>query len=46
MIGRIEIDRIRAEAEQRPDFEITTFHDAILSNGAVPLGTLRELVLG
>jgi uncharacterized protein (DUF885 family) len=45
MIGRIEIDRIRAEAEQRPDFEIKAFHDAVLSNGMVPLGTLRRLVL-
>lgn len=46
MIGRIEIDRIRRESEQRPDFEIKAFHDAVLSNGMVPLGTLRNLVLG
>lgn len=46
MIGRLEIDRIRRDAEQRPDFEIKAFHDAVLSNGMVPLGTLRELVLG
>ena len=46
MIGRMEIDRIRHEAEQRPDFEIKAFHDAVLSHGMVPLGTLRELVLG
>ncbi|MDH3250283.1 MAG: DUF885 domain-containing protein [Acidimicrobiia bacterium] len=45
MIGRIEIDRIRREAEQRPDFEIKAFHDAVLENGMVPLGTLRSLVL-
>jgi uncharacterized protein (DUF885 family) len=46
MIGRIEIDRIRRDSEQRADFEIKSFHDAVLSNGMVPLGTLRELVLG
>ncbi len=46
MIGRIELDRVRREAEQRPDFEIKAFHDAVLSNGMVPMGTLRSLVLG
>ena len=46
MIGRLEIDRIRSEAEQRPGFEIKAFHDAVLSHGMVPLGTLRDLVLG
>jgi uncharacterized protein (DUF885 family) len=46
MIGRLEIDGIRAEAEQRPDFEIKAFHDAVLRHGAVPMKTLRRLVLG
>lgn len=46
MIGRIEIDRVRNTAEQRPGFEIKAFHDAVLSNGMVPLSTLRDLVLG
>jgi uncharacterized protein (DUF885 family) len=46
MIGRLEIDRIRREAEERSDFDIKAFHDAVLSNGMVPLETLRELVLG
>ncbi len=46
MIGRLEIDRLRAEAEQRPGFDIKAFHDAVLAKGMVPLGTLRRLVLG
>ena len=46
MMGRLEIDRIRREAEQQPGFDIKTFHDRVLGNGMVPLGTLRRLVLG
>ncbi len=46
MIGRIEIDRIRRDAERSPDFDIKVFHDAVLTNGMVPLRTLRDLVLG
>jgi uncharacterized protein (DUF885 family) len=44
-MGRLEIDRIRSEAEQRPDFDIKTFHDSVLGHGMVPLATLRRLVL-
>ena len=46
MIGRIEIQAIRAEAEARPGFDIREFHDALLRFGPVPLPTLRRLVLG
>lgn len=46
MIGRLEIQAIRAEAEKRPGFDIREFHDQVLRNGAVPLSTLRTLVLG
>jgi uncharacterized protein (DUF885 family) len=46
MIGRIEINAIRAEAESRPGFDIRDFHDALLRYGPVPLPTLRRLVLG
>lgn len=45
MIGRLEIDRIRHQAEQSEDFEIKAFHDAVLRHGAVPMGTLERLVL-
>jgi len=46
MIGRIEIQAIRAEAEARPGFDIRDFHDTVLRYGSVPLPTLRRLVLG
>jgi uncharacterized protein (DUF885 family) len=43
MIGRIEIERLRAEAEQRlgKRFDIRAFHDRVLEDGSVPLGLLR-----
>ena len=46
MIGRLEIQRIRAEAEQRlgDRFDIRQFHDTVLASGAVPLPLLRQLV--
>jgi uncharacterized protein (DUF885 family) len=46
MIGRLEILAVRAEAEVLPGFDIKTFHDLVLRYGAVPLPTLRALVLG
>jgi uncharacterized protein (DUF885 family) len=46
MIGRIEIQAIRAEAQARPGFDIREFHDSLLRYGPVPLPTLRRLVLG
>jgi uncharacterized protein (DUF885 family) len=45
MIGRLELDDMRAEAAQNPDFDIRTFHDRVLAHGMVTLGTLREIVL-
>ena len=46
MIGRLEIDRLRAEAARRPDFDLAAFHDTTLSHGSIPLPTLRTLILG
>jgi uncharacterized protein (DUF885 family) len=46
MIGRIEIQAIRTEAEARPGFDIREFHDSLLRYGPVPLPTLRRLILG
>jgi uncharacterized protein (DUF885 family) len=46
MVGRLEIDRIRAEAERRPGFDIAAFHDHLLGHGMVPLPTLGRIVLG
>jgi uncharacterized protein (DUF885 family) len=46
MIGRLEIMRMRAEAERRlgAGFDITGFHDTVLGSGLVPLGTLDRMV--
>jgi uncharacterized protein (DUF885 family) len=46
MVGRIEIDRIRTDAEARGDFDIVGFHDDVLGHGMVSLPTLRRIVLG
>jgi uncharacterized protein (DUF885 family) len=48
MIGRLEIDRIRGEAERRLSsrFRPAGFHDAVLANGTVPLDVLAENVAG
>jgi uncharacterized protein (DUF885 family) len=45
-IGQREIERLRAELTARDgsDFDIRTFHDAVLGHGSLPLATLaREL---
>jgi uncharacterized protein (DUF885 family) len=44
--GQLELLRIRGEAQERlgAAFDIRGFHDAILSNGALPLPTLGEVV--
>ncbi len=44
MVGRLEIERLRAEAEARlgKGFDIRGFHDQVLENGAVPLSLLRS----
>jgi uncharacterized protein (DUF885 family) len=46
MIGRLEILRMRAEAQQRQgeSFDIKKFHTAVLGNGSLPLGVLDEVV--
>jgi uncharacterized protein (DUF885 family) len=44
MIGRLEIERLRHEAEKRlgSRFDIREFHDRVLENGGVPLPLLRS----
>lgn len=44
MMGRLEISRLRAEAERRlgPSFDVRAFHDRVLGQGRVPLPFLRE----
>jgi uncharacterized protein (DUF885 family) len=46
MIGRLEIQRMRAEAEQRQGsaFDIKKFHSAVLDSGSLPLGVLDRVV--
>lgn len=46
MVGRIEIERLRQEAEKRLGrrFDIRAFHDQILQNGNVPLPLLGKLI--
>jgi uncharacterized protein (DUF885 family) len=46
MIGRLEILRMRAEAQQRQGdaFDVRTFHSAVLDNGSLPLGVLDGVV--
>jgi uncharacterized protein (DUF885 family) len=46
MVGRVEIQRMRAEAEQRQGsgFDVRAFHTAVLDSGSLPLGVLDEVV--
>ncbi|WP_439664065.1 DUF885 domain-containing protein [Lentzea sp. HUAS TT2] len=46
MVGRLEILRIRAEAETKMGdrFDVRAFHDLVVGSGAVPLSTLDEIV--
>lgn len=46
MIGRLEIIRMRREAEESMGdrFDIKGFHDTVLCSGLVPLGTLDRMV--
>jgi uncharacterized protein (DUF885 family) len=46
MVGRLEIERIRAGARQAlgERFDIRGFHDAVLSNGEIPLDALAEVI--
>ena len=46
MLGRLEIESLRAQAEARlgEAFDIKRFHRTVLGNGAIPLSTLRSIV--
>jgi len=47
-LGEIKIWELRAKAEKAlgSDFDIRTFHDALLSKGSVPLHVLEQIVDG
>jgi uncharacterized protein (DUF885 family) len=46
MLGRLEIQRLRAEAEARlgERFDIRAFHDTVLTSGPLPLPALARVV--
>jgi uncharacterized protein (DUF885 family) len=46
MVGRLEIQRIRAEAEAAlgDRFDIRAFHDTVVGSGCMPLPTLERHV--
>jgi len=46
MVGRLEIDRMRADARRAlgDQFDIRGFHDTVLGEGPLPLGVLDEVV--
>ena len=46
MIGRLEILRLREQARSAlgERFDIRAFHDAVLEDGTVPLGLLRQKI--
>ncbi len=46
MVGRLEIQRMRAEAEARQGsaFAVKRFHSAVLDSGSLPLGVLDQVV--
>ena len=47
MVGRLEIQRLRREAEERQGdrFDIRTFHSAVLDSGSLPLDVLEQVVV-
>lgn len=48
MIGRLEIQRIRAAAQAQlgDRFDLRSFHDLVLGNGPLPMGVLDDVVRG
>ncbi|HXV94278.1 MAG TPA: DUF885 domain-containing protein, partial [Pseudonocardia sp.] len=46
MVGRLEIDRVRARAERElgQDFDVRRFHDVVLGQGALPMTVLDAVV--
>jgi uncharacterized protein (DUF885 family) len=43
-LGQTVIERLRAEQEQRPGFDLKRFHDVVLMGGSMPLTVLERRV--
>lgn len=43
-LGEIEIARLRAEAERRPDFSLKDFHDRVVMAGPMPMSVLATRI--
>ena len=44
MVGRLEIQRLREQAERHPAFDLQSFHDLLLAHGPLPMPALAEVV--
>lgn len=44
MVGRLEIQRLRAQAEREAGFDLHAFHDAVLASGPLPMPALAGAV--
>jgi uncharacterized protein (DUF885 family) len=46
MVGKLELQRLRARAQAAPGFEIRAFHDRVLGGGPLPMPVLDEVLAG
>jgi uncharacterized protein (DUF885 family) len=46
MVGRLELQRLRARAEAMEGFDIKEFHDRVLGGGPLPMPVLDEVLAG
>jgi uncharacterized protein (DUF885 family) len=46
MVGRLELQRLRARAEAAGSFDIKEFHDRVLGSGPLPMPVLDEVLAG
>lgn len=46
MVGRLELQRMRARAETQESFDIKEFHDRVLGGGPLPMPVLDQVLAG